>query len=387
MKTLGIETSCDETAISLIEADGDFDTNFSYRVLGDMTRTQAIHADYGGVFPMMAKREHAENIVPILSAVLKEADITREVANEIPPEIIESVHKLLEREEGLSEKLIKYVSTHEKPEIDTIAVTAGPGLEPALWVGINTAKALSMLWNIPLVSSNHMEGHILISSLSKEAPQKLSFPAISLLISGGHTEIILSEKWMQYKKIGETRDDAVGEAFDKTARLLGFPYPGGPELSRRAAEHRALGAEDSINFPRPMLNTNDLDFSFSGLKTAVRIYLEKNPIQSEDDKNAIAHAFEDAVVEVLVSKVRKALSKNQAKTLIVGGGVSANAPIRTALKELIESEFPETNLMLSAPEQATDNALMIALSGHFHAIKDEHTQPNDIRAEGTRQLS
>ena len=389
MRILGIETSCDETAISLIEADGDFDAKFHFRVIGDMTLSQAaLHAEFGGVYPNLAKREHAKNFVPILTAVLKEASLLKASSPTVlTPEQIAGLEDLFSHEPGLAESISAFFAAYEKPEIDAIAVTSGPGLEPALWVGINGARALSEIWDIPLVSANHMEGHIIISSIQGETFGALQFPAIALLVSGGHTEIISMPDWMQYEKIGETRDDAIGEAFDKVARLLGLPYPGGAELSRIAAEARGTDVPPlAIRLPRPMIGTDDMDFSFSGIKTAVRTLINGRVLEDEE-KFQIAREFEDAVTDVLVAKIRTALAKTDAKSLIVGGGVSANSYIRTALKALLESEFPNTTLLLPLQERATDNALMIALAGYFHALKRDYAAPASVAAQGTRQLS
>jgi N6-L-threonylcarbamoyladenine synthase len=389
MRILGIETSCDETAISLIEANGDFGAGFHFRVIGDMTLSQAaLHAEFGGVYPNLAKREHAKNLVPILTAVLKEAGLLQTGSpTPLTPEQAASLGALFSHEQGLFDAMSSFFATYEKPEIDAIAVTAGPGLEPALWVGINGARALAETWDIPLVSANHMEGHIIISSILGDTFGALRFPAIALLVSGGHTEIISMPGWMQYEKIGETRDDAIGEAFDKVARLLGLPYPGGAELSRIAAEARGTSVPAlSLRLPRPMIGTDDMDFSFSGIKTAVRTLIDGR-ILGDEEKFQIAREFEDAVTDVLVTKIRTALAKTDAKSLIVGGGVSANSYIRAALKTLLESEFPDTALLLPLQERATDNALMIALAGYFHALKRDYAAPSSVSAQGTRQLS
>lgn len=387
MRILGIETSCDETAISIIEADGTFDDSFRFRVLGDMTLSQAeLHAEYGGVYPNLAKREHAKNFTPILTTVLKEAGLLLTSKTPVPSDKQTHLESLLEREPDMLTQLSEFFSTHDKPEIDAIAVTTGPGLEPALWVGINAARALAYMWDVPIVAANHMEGHITLSSMKGDTFGTLEFPALALLISGGHTEIILMKEWMKYEKIGETRDDAVGEAFDKTARLLDIPYPGGPTLSNMAAEARSNGEPDLYLFPRPMINSDDLDFSFSGLKTAVRMKITDKDL-TEDDKKSIARGFEDAVTDVLVAKTRSALSKYKIRTLIVGGGVSANTYIREQLRQLLEAEFPNTSLLLPPPESATDNAMMIALAGYFHAIKSEYIASEDLVANGTKQLS
>ncbi len=389
MRILGIETSCDETAISLIEANGDFGADFTFRVMGDMTLSQAsLHAEFGGVYPQLAKREHAKNLVPILIAVLKEAGLlTTTAPTPLTPEQSADLEALFSHEPGLFEQMRDFFAKYSKPEIDAIAVTAGPGLEPALWVGINGARALSEVWGVPLVSANHMEGHIIISSIVGSSFGALQFPAIALLVSGGHTEIILMEDWMQYEKVGETRDDAIGEAFDKVARLLGLPYPGGAELSRIAAEARGTNIPPlEKKFPRPMIGTDDLDFSFSGLKTSVRTMINERTL-TDEEKFQIAREFEDAVTDVVLEKIRTALGKHDAKSLIVGGGVSANNYIRASLKTLLETEFPNTTLLLPLQERATDNALMIALAGYFHALKRDYAAPASVSAQGTRQLS
>lgn len=385
MKILSIETSCDETAISLIEAKGDF-PHAKYEILGNALFSQIdIHKEYGGVFPAVAKREHAKTLVPMLEKALS--------TGQIPPQSVvidERVKTVLEREPGLFEQLEVYAENHERPDIDLIAVTAGPGLEPALWVGVNFAKALALLWDVPVVGVNHMEGHILASVFDAERDDMLadiSFPTISLLISGGHTEIILMKDWSHYQKIGQTRDDAVGEAFDKTARLLGIPYPGGPEVSKKASEARKLKLPTFADLPRPMMKSDDLDFSFSGLKTAV-LYAVKDKEMTDNDRLAICRDFEDAVAEVLVKKVKDAISKHDAKTLIVGGGVAGNQHIKRELETALLNEFPDVTTYFPAPGLSTDNSIMIALAGH--ANYDRRLTPDgsmSIVANGNRSLS
>jgi N6-L-threonylcarbamoyladenine synthase len=236
MKLLGIETSCDETAVCIIAAEGNFGAEFRYNILGNALLSQAtLHAKFGGVFPNLAKREHAKNLVPILKEALGQAGELR--LDQSSPATA-SLKALLVREPELLEQLEAFLQTHAKPDVDAIAVTAGPGLEPALWVGINFAKALSFAWNIPIVAANHMEGHIVLSMMGKERLAPFEFPALALLISGGHTELVLSKEFGTYQPIGQTRDDAAGEAFDKVARMLELPYPGGPEISRLAEEAR-----------------------------------------------------------------------------------------------------------------------------------------------------
>ena len=386
MRILAIETSCDETAVSIIETIGSF-PNATYRVLGNALFSQVdIHREFGGVFPMVAKREHAKALVPLLKQALDAANI--EIHNSDP--LVEGeraeIETLLSREGTLASDLIMFAEIIGIPEIDVIAVTSGPGLEPALWVGVNFAKSLAMLWKKPLVGINHMEGHVISSLFSHDTLRPVTFPFVSLLISGGHTELVLSKEWGQYELIGQTRDDAVGEAFDKVARLLGMPYPGGPEISRMAKEARDAGNNITFTLPRPMLTSPDFDFSFSGLKTAV-LYMVKDKTLSEAEKAALAREFEDAATEVLVKKTMRALEETGAEALVVGGGVSANNHIR----EAFEAACFTKNIRLYFPEHslATDNAIMIALAAHAKvSLHPESMQDaNDIIvADGTLSL-
>jgi len=390
MKILSIETSCDETAVSLIEATGDF-PNAKYKILGNSLFSQIdIHREYGGVFPAIAKREHAKTLVPMLKKTLEEGfpeTSSKSVDSTIPS--IEIVAGLLEREIGLFDELKSYCESHAKPNIDLIAVTAGPGLEPTLWVGVNFAKALSLIWNVPVVGVNHMEGHVLSSVFDGAHLAKLQFPALSLLISGGHTELIKMDDWSTYQKVGQTRDDAAGEAFDKVARLVGLPYPGGPEISRLASEARGVNLPLFQKLPRPMLDSGDLDFSFSGLKTAVRYAVQDKEL-TEDEIRSVAREFEDSVTEVLLKKTEASINTYNIKSLILGGGVSANSYIRNTFTEFFSREYPDLELYLPDPKLSTDNSIMIALAGHARAALA--LAPNlealaPLVASGNRSLS
>ena len=222
MNILGIETSCDETAVCLIEASGDFGADFKFEILGNGLYSQAkLHEQYGGVFPNLARREHAKNLAPLLEDTLRDWDFNSHVG--LTKSHIAELRALLTREPELFEQLVKFFETHGKPDVDAIAVTNGPGLEPCLWVGVNFAKALSAAWNVPIVAVNHMEGHIMLSMAEGDSLAQAEFPLLALLISGGHTELVVSKEFQQYEVVGKTRDDAAGEAFDKVARLLGFP--------------------------------------------------------------------------------------------------------------------------------------------------------------------
>ena len=358
MRLLAIETSCDETGIAIIEFKKEANKkSSSFKVIKNLLISQVdLHQPYGGVWPDLAKREHIKNIPILLKGALGD----------------ESNFK----------------------NIDAIAVTSGPGLSPALWTGIEAAKAISKEYNIPVYPINHMEGHIFASLLkNKTSPNnnsKLSktinkkesktntkinisaennievyelsqpsFPNISLLISGGHTEIIYMSELFKYKKIGHTLDDACGEAFDKVARTLGYPYPGGPEISRRAEIARKENniLRDELRLPRPMMHSKDLNFSFSGLKTSVISKVEKHNIK-ESEKNIFCMEFENAVTDVISKKTREALYLYNAASLIVGGGVSANNNIRSSLTNICETDNVE--LYMGDKKNSTDNALMIA---------------------------
>ncbi len=390
MRALGIETSCDETAVCLIEASGNTPQDFTFKVLGNALQSQAaMHAQYGGVFPTVAKREHAKNLVPLMTQVFKEADAIKPSGHNsvIAPEKFDEISALLTREPELDAYLSLFLAQHKVPDIDAIAVTVGPGLEPCLWVGINFARALSLAWDKPVVAVNHMEGHIFSALVSgKEfSISNFQFPILALLISGGHTELVLSREFMKYERIGETRDDAVGEAFDKVARLMGLPYPGGPEISRLATEARAKNIQSKIKFTRPMMKEESYDFSFSGLKTAVRKLIEAYSPLSDEMKLEIAREFEDTVADVLVAKTLRAIEEYGVATLVVGGGVSANSFIRHSLKVALEKDG-NASLLMPTPELATDNALMIALAGYFHAQKNEFADPSALRAAGQLKL-
>lgn len=352
MRVLGIETSADDTGIALIEAEGEFGPDFSYNVLANVVSSQAIHAQYGGIFPAMAKREHAQNLPIVLEQALREA-------KEDPA----------------------------RPNIDTIALTIGPGLEPCLWTAVTFVQELSKRWNIPVVPVNHMEGHILISMMEEGSASwrmaPFEFPALSLLISGGHTELILMKEFQHYEYLGRTRDDAVGEAFDKVARLLDLPYPGGPEISRLAEYARKENLKADFKLPRPMMKEDSYEFSFSGLKTAVERHVASHPLESLD-REKIAREFEDTVTDVLVYKTLRAVEEHGAQAVIMGGGVSANKHIRKTLSEKLESVGAK--LLVCPPQFSTDNGLMIALAGYFRAINKEFADPTSLKPNGNLKL-
>ncbi|PVZ85096.1 tRNA (adenosine(37)-N6)-threonylcarbamoyltransferase complex transferase subunit TsaD [Serratia sp. S1B] len=309
MRVLGIETSCDETGIAVYDDQAGLLANQLYSQV-------KLHADYGGVVPELASRDHVRKTVPLIQAALKEA--------------------------GLS-----------AADIDGVAYTAGPGLVGALLVGATIGRALAFAWNVPSVPVHHMEGHLLAPMLEDNPP---AFPFVALLVSGGHTQLIRVNGVGEYTLLGESIDDAAGEAFDKTAKLLGLDYPGGPLLSKMAQQ----GTPGRFTFPRPMTDRPGLDFSFSGLKTfaANTIRANGNDEQTQAD---IAWAFEDAVVETLAIKCKRALEQTGLKRLVVAGGVSANRTLRHKLAEMMQKRRGE--VFYARPEFCTDNGAMIAYAG------------------------
>ncbi len=392
MKILAIETSCDETAISILDAKGEISKPMFYS-LSDMVLSQIdIHSQYGGVFPSLAKREHAKNIVPLLKESLIEADLFLE-SNKKTDQPEEEIKEIFSYEKDLADKIITFLKDTTPPDIDAIAVTYGPGLEPALWIGINTAKSLSIAWKKPLIPVNHLEGHVasvLFNKSQNKAHKGPEMPSLSLIISGGHTELIKIKNWGEYEYLGGTVDDAVGEAFDKVARMLDLPYPGGPHISKIAKEARETKKDNPFVFPRPMKNSGDLNFSFSGLKTSVLYTIKKKENISEEEKALIAAAFEEAVTDILIYKTEKALKEDNYKTVMISGGVSANGFIRKSFQELEE----KNNIPLLIPELSlsTDNACMIAVAGFLvsktrkeNILKDTK-KIRDLKAEGTSNI-
>ncbi|HBB56923.1 TPA: tRNA (adenosine(37)-N6)-threonylcarbamoyltransferase complex transferase subunit TsaD [Patescibacteria group bacterium] len=409
MNILAIETSCDETSVAMLKAKGGL-KNPSFDVLSNIVLSQVkLHAEWGGVVPNLAKREHQANLIPVLKKALEKSGFYNEkqkMKNEkLQPEILNSV---LEREPELLEQFLKFIPTIKPPRIDAIAVTIGPGLEPALWVGINFAKALSLVWNKPMVAVNHMEGHIVASLLKEKMKmknEKVGFPAIALLVSGGHTELALIKNWGDYKIIGETRDDAVGECFDKCARMLGLPYPGGPQIARQAENYkkypltfrmggwtrREMEKEAfNLKLPRPMIDSKDYDFSFSGLKTAVLYMLKdmkERHVNIGDFTPMICNEIQQSAVDVLVLKTIKAAKEFGAKSIILGGGVAANKELRAQIKKAVAREFAKTTaLYLPSTKLTTDNAAMIGAAGYLHATNGDFAKPEKMAAKGNLLL-
>ena len=386
MKILAIETSCDETAIAIIEATGSVKKP-SFTVLSNIISSQVkVHEKFGGVVPNLAKREHQKNLVPVLKKSLEQAQLlkTQTVSQKSKKfELEERESQLLEifsYEPDLAQELIKFLKKYQWPDFQAIAFTVGPGLAPALWVGVNLARALSVVFSLPLIPVNHLKGHIYANWLD----QKSSFnplPAMSLLISGGHTQLILTDVNHQFKIIGETLDDAVGEAYDKVAKFLGLKYPGGPIIEKLAAQ----GDPTFFNLPRPMIKQKNYDFSFSGLKTAVLYTLRdsgyQKPYPIKMQRN-LASSFQQAVIDVLVFKTIKAIKSSpvQIKSLMMGGGVVANNKIKQELSKAMKKELPKVKVYFPSPEVITDNALMIALAGYFGYLNNETADWRQVKA-------
>nr|WP_321240352.1 tRNA (adenosine(37)-N6)-threonylcarbamoyltransferase complex transferase subunit TsaD [uncultured Tolumonas sp.] len=323
MRVLGIETSCDETGIAIFD---DQDGILAHQLYSQIK----LHADYGGVVPELASRDHIRKTLPLIEAALQQAGCRSE-------------------------------------DLDGIAYTAGPGLVGALLVGATIARSLAMAWNKPAIPVHHMEGHLLAPMLEEHTPE---FPFVALLVSGGHTLLVRVDGIGQYKILGESVDDAAGEAFDKTAKLLGLDYPGGAALSKLAEQ----GTAGRFVFPRPMTDRPGLDFSFSGLKT-----FAANTIRSQGDDDQtradIAHAFQTAVVDTLAIKCKRALQETGLKRLVIAGGVSANKQLRTELAAVMKKLGGE--VFYPRPEFCTDNGAMIAFAG-LQRLKAGHTTGLEI---------
>lgn len=342
IKILAIETSCDETAASVLQ--GDLKSHQpKFKFLSSVIKSQiAIHQKTGGVVPEVAARAHMANILPVTQTALKNAKTTL-------------------------------------GDLDYIAVTSGPGLIVSLVVGTEFAKGLAASTKLPLLSTNHMSGHLY--SAFAHQPQKAKFPVLAIIVSGGHTMFLLMKNFSHFKVIGQTVDDAAGEAFDKVARLLNLPYPGGPEISKLAQSGKT-----DLNFPRPMLHTQNYNFSFAGLKTAVLYYLDKQkkPL-TKQHKADIAMSFENAVVDVLTQKALRAVKKYKCKTITLAGGVAANRSLRESLTKLAA----DNGLTFLVPNQELcgDNAQMIALAAYFNLRAGQKpSTPSKISANPAWEL-
>nr|WP_176461248.1 tRNA (adenosine(37)-N6)-threonylcarbamoyltransferase complex transferase subunit TsaD [Lutibacter agarilyticus] len=319
---LGIESSCDDTSASVI---------CNGKILSNVVANQEIHAKYGGVVPELASRAHQQNIVPVIQQAIQQANI-------------------------------------DKKDLNAIAFTRGPGLMGSLLVGTSFAKSLSLALNIPLIAVNHMQGHVLAHFIEDENQQKPPFPFLCLTISGGHTQIVKISDYFTMEVLGETLDDAVGEAYDKSAKILGLPYPGGPLVDKYAR----LGNPKAYKFTKPKVD--GLNFSFSGLKTAILYFLQKqvkeNPVFIEENLNDICASIQHTIVEILFDKIKLAVKETGIKHVAIAGGVSANSEIRKVLKET-ESKYGWTTYIPKF-EFTTDNAAMIAIVGYLKFINNKY---------------
>lgn len=328
---LSIESSCDDTGAAVLK---------NNMVLSNVIAGQKIHAEYGGVVPELASRAHQQNIVPVVDQALKKAGV-------------------------------------DKDQIDAVAFTQGPGLMGSLLVGTSFAKSLSLALNIPLIAVNHMQAHVLAHFIKEETQNQPPFPFLCLTISGGHTQILKVSAYDQFEILGETIDDAVGEAFDKTAKLLGLPYPGGPLIDKNAK----LGNPKAYTFSKPK-TPNQLDFSFSGFKTAILYFLQKeqkkNPDFIKNNMNDICASVQHSIVNILMNKMKKAVELSGINHVAIAGGVSANSEIRTTLKNM-ERDLGWTTYIPKF-EYTTDNAAMIGIVGYFKYLNKDFGKENIVAA-------
>jgi N6-L-threonylcarbamoyladenine synthase len=342
MMTIGIETSCDDTCVAVLEI-----KNKELKILSNVISSQVkLHAKYGGVYPSLAKREHQKNLPTVFQKAIRGIDVSK---------------------------------------INLIGVTIGPGLEPCLWQGVNFAKELAERWKKPIIPINHIEAHILtnfINLKSKISNLKSILPAICLVVSGGHTQLILMPEIGKYKLIGETRDDAAGECFDKVARILGLGYPGGPIVDQQAAEFKISNLKSKIVLPRPMIYQKNYDFSFSGLKTAVLYQYQKSKIKNKNYKRAMCAEVQGAIIDVLIHKTIKATKDLKAKSIILGGGVAASQELKNQFK----NKCSASNLKFLVPSRnlCTDNAVMVAITAFFH--KKERFNLQKIQVEANLRI-
>ncbi len=352
---LAIETSCDDTAVGIIQARVFGQKLKEFKVVSNEISSQAdLHAGYGGVYPALAKREHKKNLPLVFKAATKDFDIKK---------------------------------------IDLVAVTAGPGLDPCLWTGINFVQEMLSGNKLPAVPVNHVEAHILANFLTKkigeDAFRKTYLPAVALAVSGGHTVLFKMNDIGKYKLLGQTRDDAAGECFDKTARILGLGYPGGPLISALAKQWSKRKKKTiKVSMPRPMLNQKNYDFSFSGLKTAVLYYHKKQKpalAASKEYLEAMSFEIQQAIVDVLVAKTMKAASNLKAKSIIIGGGVSANELLRKTLKTVAKKQ--KLKLLMPKVDYCADNASMIGVAAYFANKRGEAVMdPQDLRSDSNLMI-
>jgi N6-L-threonylcarbamoyladenine synthase len=386
MNILSIETSCDDTSIAIIRASGR--KRVSFNILSNIISSQIeIHKKWGGVYPSLAKREHKNNLIPVFKKSLKRAGFLEKKETEIQKK--REIEKILEREPELLKNFFKEIPRIKKPDIDFIAVTQGPGLEPCLWVGLNFAKALASYWEIPIIPVNHIKGHIYSSFLNKKTNLEKVFPAVCLIVSGGHTQLIHMKDYKSYKIIGETRDDAAGECLDKIARILGLEYPGGPIIEKIASEYKEKWSKEKIVLPRPMIYAKNYDFSFSGLKTAALYDFKKRNKKTQKDKlyiRQMCFQAQQSIIDVLIHKTIKATQNLKVKSIILGGGVTANKELKKQMKKRIKEISPDLNFISSEKEFCTDNAAMTAAAAYFHYLQKGIEDKKIIKAKANLRI-
>jgi N6-L-threonylcarbamoyladenine synthase len=357
MKILAIETSCDDTCAAVLVND---------RVITSVISSQTdLHSQWGGVVPDIAKRAHSERIKPVIAQALKRAHVM--------PNSFQHLPHISKKGQIDPAQKIEQIIEQGMNQIDVIAVTIGPGLAIALGVGVNTAKELAQKYQKKLVAVNHIEGHILsnFAKNSQGSPDRqIEFPALALTVSGGHTKIILVNNIGDYQVVGETLDDAAGEALDKAAKQMGLGYPGGPVIERLAQ----TGDENFLKLPRPMSQFKTFDYSFSGLKTSFYYQIKKWPSsQVQEHLEDLAASYQKAVFDTLLLKYQKAIDKYQPKMLLASGGVMANQKLRHDLRKLAK----KVGLKIYLPFKKalnTDNAMMIGVAGYYKALKGEYVQ-------------
>ncbi|MBU2575755.1 tRNA (adenosine(37)-N6)-threonylcarbamoyltransferase complex transferase subunit TsaD [Patescibacteria group bacterium] len=341
MKILGIETSCDDTCAALLDI-----KRGKFNVLKSIVASQAnLHKKYGGVVPEVAARKHVETIIPVISEAIRQ----------------------------------------QRSKVDVIAIASGPGLISSLHVGVETAKALSLVWDVPLIKVNHIEAHIysvLLSVGVRHASHlPFKFPAIALIVSGGHTELILMRDHGKYSLLGRTRDDAAGEAFDKSAKMLGLPYPGGPQIS----QHAQHGDPRKYDIPKPMIHEPGYEFSFSGMKNAIRLLIENFGTDAPLGRLSpdLCASIEQAIIDVLTNKSIKTIEHYKPKTFILAGGVSANKKLRKTLKYALPKS---TQFLAPDIKFCMDNASMVAVAAYFHAKNKEYIPYHKLTANANWEL-
>jgi len=349
MFILGVETSCDETAASIIKFDQKPDRIL---VLSNIISSQIeIHQKYGGVVPEVAAREHVLNILPVIDEAIKEAKITSK-------------------------------------QVNLIAITKGPGLITSLLSGMETVRALAFAWKKPVIEINHIEGHIYSNFINPKT--QINYPALILTVSGGHTNLVLMSKNKKIRIIGETLDDAAGEAYDKGAKMMNLGYPGGPIIAKNASIYKEYSKNNpsnntALNFPRPMLNSKNSNFSFSGLKTALLYQIKKDPNWTKR-VSEYCFAYQQAIIDILIAKTIKAAKKTNAKTIMLSGGVSANQELRINLANEIKEQLPKINFLVPDNQYTTDNAAMIAAAAAFKTKEKKTTIYSKLSVDPSLQL-